>query len=53
MSYSSTDVAHECQISRLSRPTFFSDNTSHKLPSAMKALYTRRDSDCKKTLSEE
>ena len=37
MSYSSTDVVNECQISRLTDSSdSFGDNTSYKLPSAIK-----------------
>ena len=53
MSYSSTDVANECQISPLTESSdSFGDNASYMLPSAIKTLYTRRGSDCKTTLSE-
>jgi len=46
MSYSSTDVANECQISPLNESSdTFGDNTSYKLPNAIKALYTRRDTE--------
>ena len=48
MSYSSTDVANKCQISPVTELSdSFRNGISYLLPSVIKTLYTRQDSDLK------